>query len=287
MTRADTAQSPTEDRRGLGDFWGCIDKDNHATFLAFHERFHDYQVVGPVELAPPGCTEVESALRMVLHTDLVDAVAWVGTTDTGLLMVSHYPTVIKGCGEVDATILSTTSWEPQWEGVLEVSVMGKTFSVFDSMFASGRDGYRENELIRLSLCGLATSVQRMARVTEHMTGSSSAEDVLTKVYSTGVCWFGHSKDARHTRDFHVLFGKLIQVDSGLIGSLKIYRTTVELFPGVIAPIVFGESSIEEEGWTPTEGSFVVMMVFLHGYRTALGPTLAVAAPAASESLRDG
>jgi hypothetical protein len=262
-------QSGDDDGRGLGDFWSCIDREYSVTIQAFHEKFHDYQVVGQLEFAPSGGEDVDSAVRMELHTDLVDAVAWVGGTDRGFMLVSHYPTVLRECGEVEATVLAATSWEPHWEGVIEVAAAGKTFSVFDVLFPSARDGYRESESIRLSLCGLASSVHRMSRVAEHLSGPSLSADVMTQVYETGVCWFGHSNRPEHPKDFHVLFGKLLHVASGSIGPSEIYRTKVELFPGVIVPIVFGTTSLEEDGWTPLEGDFVAMMVFLHGYRTAL------------------
>lgn len=254
---------------GLGDFWRCIDRDIGVAVSAFLDRFDEYEVLGPVELVPAGCG-VDGVVAWTLHTPLIDAIGWLGSSSDGNYeLVSHYPTVVKGCGEVKATVISYEDWPEHVEGLLRVNVEGKELTVFDSLFPASRESYEVGGEIGLSLYGLGFSVRRMSDLAEVVNDDPLTSSMVDKVYETGESWIGHSPDAHYPDDLHMVVGQLVAVEDGDLGPMKIYRASIKVFPDVVIPIVYGATSIETKDFVPVAGSWVCMMVFLQGYRTGL------------------
>jgi hypothetical protein len=254
---------------GLGDFWRCIHREVSVAAPTFLERLDEYEIVCSIESVPDDC-EFDSVIPAILQTDLVDSYLWLCRDSDGALVVqSCYPTVIEGCGKVEASVVSHEGWPKNVEGYLTVNVGGKEFTVFDALYPAARERYTVGETINLSLSGLALSVHRMSNIIEHVNDCAETSSMVARVYETGESWFGHSKKAVETPELHVLFCRLMDVAQGTFGDIKLYRVTVALFPGVVVPVVFGETSIDDKGMQIEPGAWVCMMVFLHGYRTGL------------------
>ena len=259
-------------KAGLGDFWCSLHPEADKAAQAFLDRFHEYRVVGPAETVADDHGGMDAVISMILKTPMVDAVAWIGVDREGQrFLASHYPTVLDGCGEVQATLISVECWARHIEGLVRVSVEGKEFVFFDDLFPNAREGYVPGESILIGLCGLSVSVRRMSEIAEVSSGKSKVSEIIGRIYETGETWFGHSPEIEYADDLHLVMGKLSKMENGYLGPLPLFRCEIELFPGVRVPVVFGPDSIGGEGWGPKTGDYVAMMVFLHGHRVALAP----------------
>ena len=255
---------------GLGDYWKCLHRDQSVAAPSFMGRFDEFDVMDNAEYVPDDCADKwDLAIPMMLKNDLLNVLAWItGNREGGMALVSIYPIVVDG-GATDMVVEGTTAWPKNLEGLVHARFGEMPISFFDALFPISRERYVVGETARFSLAAFGSSLHKLSSIAEIAGKHSNLTESITKVYETGNGDLLTMPNQEGIEDRYMLTGRLKHLQHETIDEMHLMRANVSLTNGLTIPLIFGETSIETDEWTPQEGDFIVSVIFLQGYREGL------------------
>ena len=250
---------------GLGDYWRALGKDLATPTSAFLDHFDEYKVLDQVGRAPKSCAPVEqSVYPMIYRAQDVCALMWLTPNAAGSLdLVSHYPMVIDGA-PISAHVIADTPWEGNIEGFVHLQINGSVHTCFDPLFPLTGHSYIPNEHDDFLLSGFAISVHPLRNVAEVSNKHSLLASSLSTHYETGKTILVDLSDQSEAKELHAVIGLVKAVGKSEISGLQVFRVTVEAFPGVDLPLIFGATSLRTAGWEPAPGEPIAAIFLLQG-----------------------
>ena len=252
-------------KTGLGDYWRALNTDLSAATLAFLDHLDDYKVLDQVGRAPQSCAPVDQIVQpMIYRTELVSAAMWLAENSSGSLnLVSHYPMVLDGA-RVSAVVVGDTPWEGQVEGYVHLRINGADVTCFDPLFPLTGQGYVENESADFALAGFGVSIHPLSALAERSNNNPQVAASLSAYYETGRSILLDLSGQSDAQELHLAIGTVGDVREGHVGSLRLFRATIELVPSLVIPLIFGSTSLGTTGWEPAPGESIAATFLLQG-----------------------
>lgn len=255
---------------GLGDYWKCLHRDQSKTIPTFLERFDQFKVMDNADFVPTDCANKwDLAIPMMLTGSTVDVIAWVtANEESKACLASIYPTITDGAS-ADMVVEGQTAWPENLEGLVHARLGNQPISFFDALFPISRERYVAGETARFKVAAFGSSIHKLSAIAERMGGSPKFATAISEVFATGRGFLLPIHDEEGVEDRYLLTGRFSHVEHETVGEMRLFRTDVALANGLVLPLIFGQTSIDTNGWVPEDGDFVASVIFLQGYREAL------------------